>query len=91
MLSRVKTHSGAWSPSARKLLQRIAVDQAAAEADHERVTSLRIAQRFSIALHRANARAVFRRLPAPQGDHPTSSGWDVDVEPTVDEPHSMET
>ena len=73
----VEAHSGAWSPTMHRPLQGVAAGQAAAAAEHDSVASLRIAQRTSIALYRANARAVLRRLPPSEADPPPTSGWDL--------------
>ena len=67
----IEAHSGAWSPSARKIFDFIS-KSAASAANAE---SLRFAQRTSIALHRENARAISRRLMAP-ADPQHSCGWD---------------
>lgn len=72
-----EAHSGAWSPAARQVLDRIAKMQAASGGDQEEVASLRIAQRLSIALHRATARAVLRRAMPAEAEPPMASAWDL--------------
>ena len=72
-----EAHSGAWSPGARKVLDRVAEMQKASGGEPGEVSSLRIAQRLSVALHRANARAVLRRSSPPEPDAPVASAWDL--------------
>ena len=70
----MEASSGAWSPTARKVLDNVARGQSAAWSTAHNITSLRIAQRMSIALHRENARAIMKRM-VPQTASPTPSGW----------------
>ena len=71
----VEAHSGAWSTTAKRVWDMIAKAQSASWNEDGDVSSLRIAQRLSIALHRENARAVLRRVP-PEEETPSSpSAW----------------
>ena len=71
----VEAHSGAWSTTAKRVWDMIAKAQSASWNEDGDVSSLRIAQRLSIALHRENARAVLRRVP-PVEENPFSlSAW----------------
>jgi hypothetical protein len=70
----LEASSGAWSPSARRVLDSIARGQSASWNSAHNVTSLRIAQRMSVALHRENARAIMKRMVAPPAA-PGGSGW----------------
>ena len=67
-----EAHSGAWSSIARQTLDVISAAVASSTGVSKNNASLRLAQRTSIALHRANARAVLQRLaslePAAQGE-----------------------
>ena len=78
----IEAHSGAWSSQARFVLAKIAKHQAAVKRESVERTSLKIAQRISITLHRENARAVLRRCPRPEDKEFRPSGWDeaVDVD-----------
>jgi len=71
----VEAHSGAWSPNARAVLGRIATSLAAVWNDSIEETSLRMAQRLSIALHRANARAILKRADPIEGAR-VDAAWD---------------
>ena len=62
----IEAHSGAWSPAARGILNQIAKNLAAIWNEYCEIVSLRMAQRLSITLHRANARAVLRRTTPPE-------------------------
>ena len=72
----VDSHSGAWSPTARKTLDRVAKTLAMSWNDQGESTSLKLAQRLSITLHRENARAVMKRMGSPL-ETQTPSGWDL--------------
>ena len=56
-----ESHSGAWAPAARRVLDKIAKGIASATGEDSEVASLRFAQRISMSLHRANARAILKR------------------------------
>ena len=60
-----EAHSGSWSLTARRVLDRLASQQKHLERTTVEDPSLRIAQRISISLHRENARAVLRRVADP--------------------------
>ena len=79
----MEAHAGAWSPTARKIFGRIANSTAAVWNDSVETSSLKIAQRMSVTLHRENARAVLKRAvvsPARTSD----SGWH-DCDDALDE------
>ena len=79
----LEAHSGAWSPTARKVLDWLACGQSAAKGVPKEAVSLIIAQRLSIALHRENARAILKRTSSPV-TAPTPSGW-ASSDDSVDE------
>ena len=56
-----EAHSGAWSLIARKKLDIISNAIASTTGEAKAISSLRLAQRTSIA-HRANARAILQRI-----------------------------
>ena len=57
-----EAHSGAWSSTARRKLDLISKTISSATGESTTASSLRVAQRISIALHKANARAILQRL-----------------------------
>ena len=61
----LEAHGGGWSRSARRVLTRVAKVVSAVWREGDEATSLRIAQRISISLHRENARAVLKRVARP--------------------------
>ena len=61
----IEAHGGGWSKLARKTFDVIASQLRATSDSLADAASLTIAQRLSVTLHRENARAVVRRLPAP--------------------------
>ena len=67
-----EAHSRAWSSIAHQTFDVIAAAVAPTTGVSKKAASLRFAQRTSIALHRANARAILQRLawlePSVQGD-----------------------
>ena len=71
----LEAHSGGWSATGRRVLDFIAKAAAAAENESESVTSLRIAQRISVALHKENARAVLKRS-VPGVSAPQPASWE---------------
>ena len=58
----VESHSGGWGKVALKVFHDIAKASTAVWPDDEEAASLRIAQRLSISLQRANTRAIVKRL-----------------------------
>ena len=58
----LEAHAGGWATEARRVFGSVARQVAASCRDDREASSLGIAQRISIALHRENARAVLRRL-----------------------------
>jgi hypothetical protein len=76
----VESSGGAWSPSARKLLDLVAKGLSTDWSEAGSPSSLRFAQRISVALHRENARAVSRRMDVVSSGA-AQSGWaDVTLE-----------
>jgi hypothetical protein len=71
-----EAHGGAWSPTARGILDWIAGQVASVQHEPAHAVSFRIAQRTSCTLHRENARAILRRTAgeAPVSQH---SSWDA--------------
>jgi hypothetical protein len=67
---------GSWSSLARRTLDWVARQGAAARLEDPDRASLRMAQRISVTLHRENARAVLKR--AAWRESPTTAGgwWD---------------
>ena len=57
-----ESHSGAWSPTARRKIDEISAAISSSTGELKANASLKLAQRTSIALHRANARAVLQRI-----------------------------
>ena len=57
----IEAHSGAWSRSARQVLDYIARNIACRTGESVDLCNLRLAQRLSISLHRDNARAILKR------------------------------
>ena len=57
----LESHGGSWGRTSRKTLDTISKHLAAARGDRDDQTSLLIAQRLSIALHRETARAILKR------------------------------
>ena len=82
----VEAHSGAWSPNARRVLDWLAAGQSAIRGQHKDMTSLIIAQRLSVALHRENARAIMKR-GVETAVAPAPSGW-ASFDDNVDEPET---
>ncbi len=70
----IEAHGGGWSPSARRVLDWIAGQGAAASGEVRAGVCLRVAQRMSCVLQRENARAVLKRtVGAPS--RAELSGW----------------
>jgi hypothetical protein len=71
-----EAHGGAWSPTARGILDWIAQQVAVVQHEPAHTVSFRIAQRISCTLHRENARAILRRTEgtAPVPQH---GSWDA--------------
>ena len=79
----VEAHGGGWSGTLRKVVDDLALRQKTVWSDSPEPASLRIAQRLSICLQAENARAVLKRMSAPeeQGASEEEAAWDVeDVE-----------
>ena len=57
----MEAHGGGWGAGARTVIGEVARCVAAARNISSAAASLDIAQRISVALHRENARAIFRR------------------------------
>ena len=76
----VEAHSGAWSPTARRVLDYLAKGIAAANGEAVEVASLRLAQRISIALHRANARAILKRAASIEVDEAATGSYEAPAE-----------
>ena len=74
-----EAHSGAWAPNARRVLDRVSRGMAACSGEETEVVSLRLAQRISVALHRANARAILKRTTWKELEEAASETW-VDSE-----------
>ena len=79
----LETHSGAWSPAARRMLDWLASSQSATKGVSKEAASFIIAQRLSVSLHRENARAILKRAAAPLST-PEPNGWAMYTE-EVDE------
>lgn len=75
-----EAHSGAWAPNARRVLDWMARGIAAANGEDTEVASLRLAQRISVTLHRANARAILRRVASIEVEATTSGVWGAQCE-----------
>ena len=60
----VESHAGGWGKEALRIIDGIAKASAVVWPDEVEHASLRIAQRLSISLHRANSRAIMKRLSA---------------------------
>ena len=73
----LEAHAGAWSPTARGILDWIARQASASQHESAQSCSLRITQRLSCTLHRENARAVLRRMVVAVAAAPERSGWDA--------------
>ena len=71
----VAAHAGGLSQTTRGVIDWIAASLAAAKGSDKAGEALRIAQRISIALHRENARAILRRIPAAEPQDAASSAW----------------
>ena len=71
----LEASGGAWSPSARRVLDLVAKGLSSNWSDEGCPSSLRFAQRISIALHRENARAVLRRMEGRPSASAAPSGW----------------
>ena len=75
-----EAHGGGFSGLVRGLLDWVAGREAATTGDARGSTSLRLAQRISIVLHRETARAILRRSSPPSEEGvPDSSAWSVAV------------
>ena len=72
----VEAHAGGWSPTAKQVWDRMAKLQSATWNEQGNTSSIRIAQRLSIALHRENARTVLRRTPPSLDPGDPPSAWD---------------
>ena len=70
-----EAHSGAWSPVARRVLDRFARGAAGAQGEEVDATSLQWAQRISVTLHRANARAILLRAAVPSSAGAADNAW----------------
>ena len=70
----IEAHGGGWSPTARRVLDWIAGELAAASGEDKGTVSLRVAQRISCILHRENACAILRWAGGPSTPPPVS-GW----------------
>jgi hypothetical protein len=75
----IEAHGGGWSQSARRTLDWIAGQAAAASGESRNEVTLRFAQRISCSLHREVARAVLKRLASPP-PLAQSSGWAAGVD-----------
>ena len=75
-----ESHAGGWSPLARRSVDWISRQQAAAHHEDPAAVALRIAQRISATLFRESARAVLRRLPPVCETLMQPSGWDAVVD-----------
>ena len=77
-----ESHSGAWAPNARRILDKVAKGIAANNGERCEVASLRLAQRISVTLHRANARAILKRVALMDTDaanpEAVDSPWEED-------------
>ena len=70
----LEAHGGGWSPALRRAVAYVAGRRQASDGLTEGVShSLRIAQRISNALHQGNARAILKRMAAPQSELPLHS------------------
>ena len=78
----MESHAGAWSPTALKVIGRVAELQAAVWNEDGEASSLKIAQRLSVALQRENARAVLKRRIV-ETDLPVGNGW-VECDDTLE-------
>ena len=76
----LEAQSGGWGKTARQALDVVAKSAAASSSDHAEVSSLRIAQRLSTALHRENVRAILKRLCQPE---PAEDGHELFVDEPV--------
>ena len=77
----IEAHGGGLSAATRRILDHVAKQQSVAGVFCKEGASLRIAQRISTALHRANARAILKRLAgAPSRPEFTELGPDSDGE-----------
>ena len=76
----VEAHGGGWSGTLRKVVDNLALRQKTVWSDSPEPASLRIAQRLSICLQAENARAVLKRMSAPeaQGASEEEAAWDVE-------------
>jgi hypothetical protein len=79
----MEAHGGGWGAGARAVIGSIARCVAAARNVEPSVTSLELAQRISIALHRENARAILKRRMwsggADEGEEPSEASPDADL------------
>jgi len=62
----VEAHGGSWGPEARQTWSRLAKLAAEISGEDQSVEAARLQQALSITLQRENARAILRRLAAPQ-------------------------
>jgi hypothetical protein len=70
----LEAHAGGWSPTARRILDWIALQAAAAQHESPTICTLKVAQRTSCTLQRENARAILKRVV--RGDTAQQpSGW----------------
>ena len=77
-----EAHGGSWSLTTRRVLDRIARRQQSTVLQEGLAASLRIAQRISIALQKANARAVLRRA-ADISSHEARCSWALYAEDSL--------
>ena len=74
-----EAQSGAWSGDGRRVMDKVAEAIASTTGESKSLASLKVAQRMSIALHRATARALLQRLAATMDVGDTqmedSSAW----------------
>ena len=77
-----QAHAGGWSALVRAQLDWVARQAAASSGSQPGLHALKIAQRISTSLHRANARAVLKRAVVPEIVE-AASGWVADPEAWV--------
>ena len=73
----VEAHAGGISPLARRALDTLSNDIAAATHSMPAAVSLKIAQRISCSLQRESARAIIRRQPCGGTAVAVPAGWDA--------------
>jgi hypothetical protein len=75
----IEAHGGGWSQTARRTVDWIGGQAAAASGESRSEVTLRFAQRISCTLHREVARAVLKRLASPPAPA-QPSGWAAGVD-----------